>query len=63
MAAPTEIARSYALAQSFQIGYQNRQFGVAGADVITAMAFPPTAMVTAEAKVENSNLPRSTPPT
>lgn len=47
MAAPTEVERSIALANAWKIGYQTRQSGVAGPSVLPAMAFPPTAMVTA----------------
>jgi hypothetical protein len=32
---------------TWKIGYQTRQSGVAGPDVLPAMAFPPTAMVAA----------------
>lgn len=33
---------------TFKLGYQMRQFGASGADVLLAMANPPTAMVTAD---------------
>lgn len=57
MAAPTEIQRSVALRDTFVIGYQNRQFGVAGADVLLAMTNPPTAMVTAETVTDDNTPP------
>lgn len=52
---------------TWKLGYQQRQFGQvddpANLDIATALANPPTSMLTAKAVVEDSNLPRSTPPT
>lgn len=52
---------------TWKLGYQQRQFGAPGVDntddIISGLSNPPTAMLTAKAVVEDSNLPRSTPPT
>lgn len=48
MAAPTDVQRSVAERDIWKIGYQTRQMGVAGPEVLAAMALPPTAMVDAD---------------
>lgn len=56
MAAPTEVQRSVAEANVWKGGYQTRQAGVAGPDMILAMANPSTAMVAAD------DAPEAVPP-